>query len=259
MRSKKEERLGLENLNNQGCLMKIVEYNSQKDMIVEFQDKYKYKTKVSFPQFQNGQIKNVYFPSVYNIGVIGSKYPSRINGRITKEYNCWYSMLKRCYDKNFHKKEPTYLQCKVCEEWLCFENFYEWLHGQENFDILLINNDLNLDKDILIKGNKIYSPDTCCLVPHCINMLFVKSNNIRGDLPIGVRQQKNDNRFEAYYSYMNKFHYLGRYNTSQDAFYAYRKSKENLIKKVAQEEFDKSNITKKCYDAMMNYQVEVTD
>ena len=90
-------------------------------------------------------------------------------------------------------------------------------------------------------------------------MLFVKANAIRGNLPIGVRRQKNSNKFESYCTYDNKFYYLGTYTTSEKAFYTYKEYKENLIKKVAEEEYCKGNIIKSCYEAMMKYQVEITD
>ena len=89
--------------------------------------------------------------------------------------------------------------------------------------------------------------------------MFTKHDNARGDLPIGV--SKSGNKYKATCS--NPFNknreYLGTYDTINGAFQAYKRYKENLIKQVAQEEYDKGNITEQCYEAMMNYQVEITD
>ena len=91
-----KERLGLTKLNNQGCLMKIVEYNGYSDIVVEFQDQYKHKTHTSFGVFKRGQLKNPYYPEVFGKGIIGEKYN---NKNQLKEYNIWCNMLRRCYDE----------------------------------------------------------------------------------------------------------------------------------------------------------------
>ena len=174
--SKKDERIGEERLNNQGCLMRIVEYNNASDIIVEFQDEYKTRIHTRYSEFASGSIKNPYYKSVYGVGMVGEKYPIWIdNAKVCKEYNTWKNMLHRCFDSREKKKRPTYQDATCCKEWLLYENFYEWLHSQDNFDKWLIGNKWCLDKDILVKGNKTYSPETCCLVPNRINVLFTKS------------------------------------------------------------------------------------
>lgn len=193
------------------------------------------------------------------VGVKGSKHPSRINNKITIEYGIWYSMISRCYSEKFHLRESTYKECQVCNELLFFDNFYNWLHKQENFEILSKNNNLELDKDILVKGNKIYSPENCCLVPHRVNMLFVKANSLRSDLPIGVRKMGIYDKYTVEYEHDGKHIYVGVYETVEEAFLAYKLHKEETIKNVAQEEYNKGNITKQCYDAMMRYEVEIDD
>ena len=250
----KIDRLNKTNLNNQGCLMKIVEYNKANDIIVEFQDCYKTKVHTRYTHFLSGDIKNPYFPDVLNIGISGNKY-----NRKGKEYVTWRFMLIRCFDNDYKIGMPTYQNVTCCEEWLLYDNFYEWLHSQSNF-----NNWINLrlsaiDKDILIKGNKIYSPETCCLVPQNINALFVKCDNNRGDLPIGMTYNKQHNKYQVRCSLNHHNINLGYYDTPEEAFQVYKKYKEKIIKQAAQEEYSKGNITKKCYEAMMNYKVEITD
>ena len=255
----KINRLGEENLNNQNCLMKIIEYNNCHDIIVEFQDEYKSKVHTSYKAFLEGEVKNAYYPSVFNIGITGNKYITRVNNQSTKEYAAWVHMLKRCYHNKVKEKYQTYKDVACCKEWLLFENFYEWLHNQPNFDKWLNGNRWEVDKDILIKGNKIYSKDTCCLVPHNVNCLFTKSDANRGNLPIGVSYSKRDKKYNAKLSNNGHTKHLGYFSDKEDAFQTYKQEKEEYIKKMAQEEYNKGNITKKCYEAMINYQIEITD
>ena len=258
---KRNNRVGQERFNNQGSLMKIVEDKSSQEIVVEFQDKYKYRICTNYGNFLKGEVKNLYYPYVFDIGMIGNKYPSRINGVKTKEYKTWVAMLDRCTNQKLKEKELTYQNVTCCEEWLLYENFYEWLHSQENFKQWFNGDKWALDKDILLKGNKIYSPNVCCLVPQNINNLFLKRESVRGDLPIGVYKHK---KWNGYYAacknpLTNKKDYLGGHNTPEKAFETYKQHKEKLIKQIAQIEHDKGNITKRCYEAMIKYEVEITD
>lgn len=251
----KTERLGEERLNNQECLMKIVEYKGARDIIVEFQDEYKGRVHTEYKHFLKSGVKNPYHPSVYGVGITGNKYPAR-----GKEYKAWHSMLERCFDEKEKEKRPTYLDATCCEDWLNYENFYEWIHSQENFDKWLNGKRWCLDKDIILKGNKIYSPETCCLVPNNVNVLFTKRNNDRGKYYIGVNYHKATNSFIAQVNKnVGKQEHLGCYSTPEEAFLTYKKAKEDYVKQIAQEEYDNGNIIKKCYDAMMRYEVEITD
>ena len=169
-------------------------------------------------------------------------------------------MLQRCFDEETKERRPTYIDVVCCKEWLLFETFYEWLHEQKNFDKWFNGNKWALDKDILVKGNKVYSPETCCLVPNNINQLFVKSNSIRGVLPIGITM--NNGKFMAQCSNpftKEKSVNLGIYQTVEQAFQVYKTYKENIIKQMAKIEFNKGNITEECCNAMMNYKVEISD
>lgn len=246
--SKRNERLGIEKINYQGSLMRIIEYIDAMNIVVEFQDEHRAKVKTEYKHYKSGKVKNPYLPSVFGIGMIGSKYPSN-----TKEYVAWKSMLNRCYYHKIVGKNPTYKDVNCSENWLLYENFCEWLHGQENFDRWLNGEKWCLDKDILVKDSKIYSSETCCLVPQNINNIFVKNKSRRGKLPIGV-VQSNDK-----YGAMFNRKYIGTFDTIEEAFQVYKQYKESYIKQVAQEEYSKGNITKKCYEAMMNYVVEITD
>lgn len=248
-----------EKLNNQGSPMMIVVYNDQTDIIVEFQDKHKARVHTNYGNFRRGLVKNPYLPTVFGVGVIGTKYPVSINCIHTKEYTVWKSMLKRCYDQKTKKRNPYYKDIKCCEEWLNFESFCDWLHSQENFDKWLNGSRWALDKDILIKRNKEYSPNTCCLVPQNVNCLFLKRESERGKYPIGVRYRENGFMAVCRNPFDDRAEELGLYSTPERAFNAYKIYKEDIIKKVAEVEYRNGNITEGCYQAMMNYEVEIDD
>lgn len=257
--TKRNNRLNEIKINNQGCPMKIIEYNNCRNIVVEFQDKYKANVHTDYRFFSKGEVKNPYCPSIYNVGIIGNKYPRSINGEHTKEYESWVSMLARCFDKTVKNKQQTYRDVTCCDEWLLYDNFYEWLHSQSNFNKWLNGNRWCLDKDILVKGNKIYSPEVCCLVPNDVNVLFIKRESCRGDLPIGVSKWRDKFQANCDNPFTRKMDYLGLHNTPIKAFQTYKNHKEHIIKQVAQIEFQNENITEQCYNAMMNYCVEIND
>ena len=191
-------------------------------------------------------------------GYIGvGKYRKSTHGRI---YEVWRDMLRRCYDDKRQIKSPTYKGCTVCEEWHNFQNFAKWY--EENY-YEIEGQRMHLDKDILFKGNKIYSPQTCIFVPQRINLLFTKSNAIRGLYPIGIDFHKKSGklrvRCDIYEENCKKRICLGMFlpSETEEAFAVYKKFKENYIKQVANEY--KDFIPKKLYDALYVYEVEITD
>lgn len=168
-----------------------------------------------------------------------------------KCYNVWRQMLNRCYNEKILVHQSSYRGCSVDERWHNFQNFCE------NYLNMIGECDYHLDKDILIKGNKIYSKDTCCLVPSFINNLFTKSNKRRGSFPIGISFNKEIGKFESYVRKNNKKIHLGWYKTPEEAFHVYKTAKEEYIKEVAEEYKDK--LDPRVYNALMNYEVEITD
>lgn len=258
----KIERLGEENYNYFGSLMKIVEYNRCDDIVIEFQDKYKYRKKCTYDSFLKGSVKNPYDKEVYGVGYIGvGKYKTKINKKQTYEYKIWKGMLERCYDAYFINKHISYKDCFVCEEWHNFQVFAEWYKK----NIYNCNNErMHIDKDILYKGNKIYSPETCVIVPQRINGLFIKRQGNRGKYPIGVCLNKRDNKLYARCNIIDeygksKFKYLNSFplNRPFQTFYTYKIFKENYIKQVADEY--KGLIPQKLYEALYRYEVEIND
>lgn len=255
------DRIGMVNKNKFNTLMKIIEYDNALNIIVEFQDKYRVKVRTTFNHFERGEVKNPYDKTIYGIGYIGEgDYKVSINRKATIAYKHWQNMLIRCYYPYYINKYITYKDVIVCEEWHNFQNFAKW-HEENHYKI---NGEIMcLDKDILIKGNKMYSPETCVFVPQRINKLFTKCDKTRGLYPIGCNYDANSNKIIVYCNIFkngkSKCKNLGRFELSEidKAFNAYKIFKEEYIKQVADEYKDR--IPKRLYDALYRYEVEVTD
>ena len=240
-------RLGEVRKNNFGTDMKIIRYGTCEDIDVQFLDgNYYVFQHTTYPNFKNGCIKNPYDKSVFGIGYVGDgKYQTRVNGVNTIYYNTWHDMIRRCYNEGTKDKFPAYYGiCKVCNQWLNMQIFSEWFE-ENKYEC---GERLHIDKDILYPGNKIYSPDTCILVPQRINMLFMNKPNKRG-LPNGIRK--------AYGKYLAKYNNeeLGAYTTLEDAYNVYAAKKEENIKQIADEY--KELIPEKLYVALYNYKVKI--
>ena len=254
MKSVFTDRTGEETYNNFGSKMIITNYRNYKDIDVYFPE-YNWTLKhARYGDFKKGNIKCPYEPRVFGIGCIGEgKYKASENGKNTKYYDYWNSMLRRCYGRK-QNRDGAYEGCVVKSNWHNFQNFAEWL---DNHYYEVPNQKMCLDKDILHKGNKIYSDETCCFVPEKINTLFTKCDKSRGDCPIGVNYHKRYKIYEARCKNGEGSDYLGRFDNIYEAFYAYKVHKEKIIKQVADEY--KEYIPQKLYHALYNYQVEITD
>lgn len=188
---------------------------------------------------------------IYGIGIVGKgkyKVSTGYNHEHTKQYNVWINMIQRGYDNKFKSANPTYKNCTVCDEWLNFQTFGEW------FDNNYIEG-CQLDKDLLVKGNKIYSPETCCFLPKSINVLLINNKKIRGVYPVGVTKQRN--KFSAHISIKGKPNHIGNYDTIEEAYNAYKKAKEKDISERAEEY--KDIISNKAYNALLNYKINEND
>lgn len=236
---------------NEGYTIQIVEYFGCNNCTIEFENGRREYNK-QYTHVKRGVIKNKEHRGKLGIGYIGiGPHSTSISNRITSCYRCWSGILCRCYDERTRLKYPTYIDTIVCEEWHNFQNFAEWY--KDNYI-----EGYQLDKDILIKGNKIYSPETCCFVPSVINTLFTNRRKLRGELPLGVTKLKsNKSKFEASLRKESKLISLGTFNSPEEAFIAYKVEKESHIKKVADQW--KGRIAEKVYQAMYNYKVEITD
>ena len=236
---------------------KVLKYNDKANVEIQFL-KTGFGATVHLVQVKNGKVKDPYSPSVCGAGIVGTKYPSTINGVNTKEYDLWKEMLRRCYSDSLKKRYPTYIDCEVSDKFKSYEYFYEWCHKQVGFSNDGDGNPFHLDKDLLVKGNKIYSESTCVFIPREINSLLTKCTASRGEHLIGVIWSKTANAFVAQVNKSKgKREYLGCFKTEIEAFNAYKTAKESFVKEQADKWKGKIDI--RAYNALMNYEVNITD
>ena len=232
---------------------KVLKYNDAHNVEIQFLNT-GFETVVELGHIRSGKVKDPYSPSVCGVGVIGAKHPVTINNVLTKEYVLWVHMLQRCYSDSSKKKRPTYEGCEVSDNFKSYEYFYEWCQNQIGFGI----QSFELDKDLLVKGNKVYSEDTSIFIPAEINLLLTKRTASRGKYLIGVCWHKRGKAFVARVNKgKGKRENLGSFNTELEAFNAYKKAKEFFVKEQANEW--KSQIDERAYNALMKYEVNIDD
>ncbi len=231
---------GLTITTNEGYKAEIIDYKGWYNCVIKLYTDLKEEKYIIIEKalrvFKKGEIKNPFHKSVHGVGYVGlGKFKPCVNNMDTVEYSRWYAMMSRCYSKSENYK--AYKDIIVCDEWHDFQVFAEWF--EENYI-----EGFHLDKDILFKGNKVYSPETCCFVPNEINNLFKTGKN-KG----GVR--KKGNKFLASISVNNKQFYIGSYNYEDEALNACIDKKRDYIKEIANE--FKNKLTKNVYDKLTTY------
>ena len=236
---------GTEFKNKNGYKAKVEKYISWDNVVVSFPEG-DGSIRVRSSHLKNGDFKSPFERTVSGVGYLGiGKFKVRDSlGELTPEYRLWVNMLRRCYEQNPKFTESTYLKVFVCDSWQNFQIFAEWCSQNRYFNV-----GYSLDKDLLSKGDKVYSPETCCFIPQSINTAI---SNRKGKTGVFYRGDRG-----KYSSYINKFgkrFYLGSYEDISCAEYCYRKQKESYMKQLADLWF--GNIETRAYDALYNWKVE---
>lgn len=235
---------------NGGTSCTVLEYNSNVDVVVRFNDNFGFTRSVTLWDLRKGSVKNPYDKNVQGVGYLGvGGYVAYCNGKDSICYITWVNMLRRCYDENNRKRNPSYEGCSVCEEWLCFQVFASWYYSQRGCD-----KGFHLDKDLLVSGNKMYSPETCCLVPKDINALISYKYKKKNTMPTGVAQ-RSETRFRACLNVFGKNKIIGTFDTVEEAAIAYKCAKEDYVKLVANKW--KDSIENSVYESLMCWTVNL--
>lgn len=239
-----EKHLGEISYNKFGTPMQIINYNSSTDIRIKFLDDNGYEMNTNTANFKIGQISNPYDKKIHGVGYLGEgKYYTDKTELEFKTYCAWRKMLERCYSEKFRHLNIAYIGCTVCKEWHCYQTFAEWYITNYNE---VGTERMHIDKDILIKDNKIYSPETCIIVPQRINMIFMTKTRVNdADLPNAICRCVNG--FKAAYNGKS----LGVYKTLEEAIEKHDSVKRIHIRKVAEEY--KGKIQTKLYDAMLRW------
>jgi len=202
--------------------LEIIKISSSTEVVVRFIDT-GYETTTILGNIRKGAVKDKLHPYVLGVGFIGvGEFKGAINGRKTEAYNKWGQMLTRCYSDKYQSKNPAYKGCIVIDEWHNFQNFASWISSQGE------TNGFELDKDLLFCGNKVYSKETCLMVPRWLNSFTLNKQVSRGDYPVGVSMSKVAGKFTAYCNENGKRIHLGYYHDPEAAHSAWMEKKLSI-------------------------------
>ena len=232
--------------NNFGDI-EVIEYTDSKKVLIKFvrTGNTKYAT---MGNIKKGVVCDNKLPTLYDVGF--TDIPPKENLRL---HGIWRGMFSRCYNTHHHEKYASYECCEVAGDFKYFSRFVDWCKSQKGFD----KEGFQLDKDILVKDNKVYSPETCCFVPKDLNTLLTHRRKDKGLYPVGVSYKPRINRYIAQISRFKRVVHLGCHTSPEEAFQAYKQAKEAYIKEVA--ELYKDQIDNRVYEALMNYEVDIND
>ena len=260
---RRNELLGLEFTNKHGHRCFIIDYKDAHNVMVMFYDTMSIST-MEYSNLKKGSFLDRYKPSLYGVGYLGKSGRTEQN---KMAYRAWNHILSRCYNPEVQKKQPYYYDCSVDPRWHCLAVFEEWFiqqeqrHFKEDYGI---GRRWSIDKDILVRGNKVYSPETCCFVPNEINAAVTKPKRriAHIELPEGVGLIKPKTTgckigytARAHTGTTEKERYLGYYDTPEKAFKVYKRTKEGHIKSLAEKW--KGKIDEKVYKALINWKIGV--
>lgn len=178
---------------------------------------------------------------VCGVGVKDVAYvvQKKVSGRLVwtcPYYKHWKKMLERCYSEKFLIKNTTYAGCSVHTEWLSLSGFISWVNSQQNSDW----KNCVLDKDTLIKGNKLYGPSTAAFVSKRVNSFLIGCSKGRGKYLLGVSWKKSIGKFQAACNnpFTKRKEFLGYYLTESEAHLAWKSKKHEYARILAEQEKD---------------------
>lgn len=199
-----------------GYFLEVVEYNRHDNIIVKCLGVSEDTFKVRANALRIKQVRNPFARNCFGVGYLGmGEFKTGGAKKGTLEYKAWMGMLQRVYGDVL----VCYLGCTVHQHWHNFQNFAKWYTSQRFY-----GRGYHMDKDLLSRGVKIYSPETCCLLPVEINSLIVQLNEKINGLPVGVHHHRNG-RFKSTIRMNRKHTFLSVYETIEDAKKAFYSAK----------------------------------
>ena len=237
--------------NNYGDV-EVTEYIDSHNITVKFLNTGAIKNTTA-SALTTGILKDSEVHDTHKYGVMDIPKSVGRGGRCDPLYKKWNGMMQRCYNPKNKINNPAYEACTSSKTFRHFSKFKSWYYSQIGCE----QEGWHLDKDILIKGNKVYSEDTCCIVPPEINVALTNNKSVRGSFPQGVIYNSTKTRYRARIQRGDKWESLGTYDTPEEAFYAYKPVKEAHIKSLAEKW--KDQIDPRVYEALINWTIEITD
>jgi len=196
--------------------------------------------------------RSVARPTLFKVGINDVGFQVAADRKPIWQYSLWCRVLERAFCQKLKTDRPTYKDVTCCDEWLSFANFLGWCNKEVDYKGKPVG--MALDKDIVVKGNKIYSPEACSFVPQDVNKLLTDSGATRGEWPVGVNINKEYGRYQARLRQHGCRTHLGYYDTPEEAFLAYKVAKEAQIRAVANQY--KDVLKPAVYESLMNWEIE---
>ena len=202
----------------------------------------------SMSVIRSGSLKDKEAVSVYGVGIIGDVVHSE-NGVVDKAFSAWRHMLARCYCSSTKKRQPTYEGCHVSEDFKHYIKFKQWFDTQTGCD----DEDYQLDKDLLVNGNQLYSEATCCLLPRKLNS-YLTSIPVYGCTTC-ISYKKLSNTYIVEVGLNREKVVLGHFKTYKEAFLCLAEHKEHELKTFAK--LYEGCVSKSVYERLMSYEIPV--
>lgn len=230
----------------------IIYYGSVEDVLIRFHNT-GYVTKSGMQRIRAGGVVDKLAPTSYGVGYFGENPLAvcQVDGKKSKEYVLWQSMMQRCYSSVRHDASPNYIGCSVSDYFKSFGNFYDWCQSQDGFKL----DGWALDKDLLFKGNTMYSEDNCVFLPSHINTFLVKPPKPNKTGYIGVSYVEKDKRYKAVISKYGKQMPSKYFKTAEEASNEYVKLKKQHAVELADQH--KDNLDVRAYHGLCNYEPDV--
>lgn len=254
-----DDRIGQIGISTEGDKMQIIEYYGYDNIKVKFLDGNDCVVHTQYVNFLKGTVKNYNKVKYGKHGYLGQSNDKRLRDLDKKDYKEIFSIWAAMHERagNYDGIHPSYEDVTISEEWWCFQNFLLWYleHKYETGKDFLC-----LDKDLLIPGNRVYGPDTCCLIPNSINEIFRNYENYKhDDLPVGVSRRSDAKsiryrgRTKSVDEYGNIIYTNKTFDNILDAFIFYKKHKEKYIKFLAEKY--KKVLDKRVYYNLIEYEI----
>ena len=227
------------------CL--VIKIEGKGRITVVFKENINHDIITDYRTLKAGNILNPYFARYYGIGYLGvGKYRMSKNKQPTPSYSAWRFLMMRLFCEKRLLINPTYRGCTICKSWCNFQVFSDWFYSHESYGL-----GYELDKDLLISGNRHYSPETCVMIPQEINKAL-KTAQVNS-VVAGVRKRKNTKGYQVRVTEHGKRRHVGEFYTEEEASAAYVKAKEEYIHSLA--ENWKGKIEERAYQALKSWTV----
>lgn len=241
MKLHKDDFIGKIFSNSLGLEFEVIDLENYYNVTVRFKES-GFVTNARLDHVKRGAIRDRFHRENFGVGYLGSMEGVVDCKRLRSK---WGGMLNRCYNPKYHERKPTYRDCKASESFQNFTNFYHWAKGQVGFNIP----NWELDKDILVRGNKTYSEETCVFVPREINTVIFNSDGKFS----GVRYDKNSKKWQVRVNKLGVCLSFGYYADKDVAMGLYSSEKKKVILEVAEKW--KGLIDDRAYNSLINLKI----